>query len=107
VAGLLAFAEPGAVHLELRGSVPATGASVLDRLFDAWHGWALAGKTLLVLALGNRSHHTPALARGDAGAGERLAAAIRLEMIVVALVFHAAAEMSSVHPADYGHRVQG
>ena len=83
----------------------------LDRIFDAWHGWALAWKVLAVLAalglaLWNRQRHTPALARGDAGAGARLAASIRLEMLLVALAFYAAAEMVSVHPVDYGHRVQ-
>ncbi|MBB5688903.1 copper resistance protein [Roseomonas alkaliterrae] len=83
----------------------------LDRILDAWHGWALAWKVAAVLAalglaLGNRLRHTPALARGEPGAGMRLAAAIRLEIIVVALAFYAAAEMVSVHPVDYGHRVQ-
>ena len=83
----------------------------LDRILDAWHGWALAWKVLAVLvalglALRNRLRHTPALARGEAGAGARLAASIRIEMIVVALAFYAAAEMVSVHPVDYGHRVQ-
>jgi len=83
----------------------------MDRIFDAWHGWALAWKVLAVLAalglaLWNRQRHTPALARGDAGAGARLAASIRLEMLLVALAFYAAAEMVSVHPIDYGHRVQ-
>jgi putative copper export protein len=83
----------------------------MDRIFDAWHGWALAWKVLAVLAalglaLWNRQRHTPALARGDAGASARLAASIRLEMLLVALAFYAAAEMVSVHPVDYGHRVQ-
>jgi putative copper export protein len=84
----------------------------MDRLFDAWHGWALAWKILAVmaalgLALLNRQRHTPALKRGDEGAGERLATSIRFEMLLVALAFYAAAEMVSVHPVDYGHRVQG
>jgi putative copper export protein len=83
----------------------------LDRILDAWHGWALGWKVLAVLAalglaLWNRLRHTPALARGEAGAGARLAASIRVEMVVVALAFYAAAEMVSVHPVDYGHRVQ-
>ena len=83
----------------------------MDRIFDAWHGWALAWKVFAVLAalgfaLWNRQRHTPALARGDAGAGAGLAASIRLEMLLVALAFYAAAEMVSVHPVDYGHRVQ-
>jgi putative copper export protein len=84
----------------------------VDRLFDAWHGWALAAKALVVLAalalaLRNRLRFTPALARGEAGAGARLAAAIRLEIVVVAVAFYTAAEMVSVHPADYGHRIAG
>jgi putative copper export protein len=83
----------------------------LDRILDAWHGWALAWKVLAVLgalglALWNRLRHTPALARGEPGSGARLAASIRLEMAAVALAFYAAAEMVSVHPVDYGHRVQ-
>lgn len=82
----------------------------LDRIFDAWHGWALAWKILAVLAalglaLWNRLRHTPALAQGDAGAGDRLAGSIKLEMAFVALAFYAAAEMVSVHPVDYGHRI--
>jgi putative copper resistance protein D len=83
----------------------------LDRLLDAWHGWALAWKVLavsaaLLLALWNRLYHTPALARGDVGAGSRLARSIRIEMLIVVLAFYAAAEMVSVHPVDYGHRIQ-
>lgn len=83
----------------------------LDRILDAWHGWALAAKALVVLvalglALRNRLRLTPALARGEPASGARLAAAIRLEMAIVALAFYAAAEMVSVHPADYGHRIQ-
>jgi len=83
----------------------------LDRILDAWHGWALGWKVLAVLgalglALRNRLRHTPALARGEPGAGARLAASIRIEMVVVALAFYAAAEMVSVHPVDYGHRVR-
>ena len=83
----------------------------LDRILDAWHGWALGGKVLVVvvalgLALWNRLRHTPALTRGEAGAGARLAVSIRVEMGLVALAFYVAAEMVSVHPADYGHRVR-
>jgi copper resistance protein D len=101
------------------GTMVATGTLLgwyltlrVDLIFDAWHGWALAAKTVLVLillalALRNRLRLTPALARGEADAGARLAAAIWLEMAVVALVFYAAAEMVSVHPADRGHRIQG
>jgi putative copper export protein len=83
----------------------------LDLIFDAWHGWALAGKVAavlaaLALALSNRLRHTPALAQGLPGAGARLASSIRLEIVLVLMVFYIAAEMVSVHPIDYGHRVQ-
>lgn len=82
----------------------------LDRLFDAWHGWALAAKTLtvagaLALALRHRVSLLPALARGEPGAAAALRRSIAVEMAVMALIFWAAAEMVSVHPVDYGHRV--
>ncbi|MBB3900451.1 CopD family protein [Roseococcus suduntuyensis] len=84
----------------------------LDRILEAWHGWALAAKTLAVLAAlalagWNRLRHTPALTRGEQGAGARLAGSIRVEMVFVLLAFWAAAEMVSVHPIDYGHRIPG
>jgi putative copper export protein len=83
----------------------------LDRILDAWHGWALGWKVAAVLAAlalagWNRLRHTPALERREEGADARLALSIRVEIAVVLLVFYAAAEMVSVHPADYGHRVQ-
>jgi copper resistance protein D len=83
----------------------------LDRILDAWHGWALGWKVAAVLAAlalagWNRLRHTPALARREEGAGARLTLSIRAEIAVVLLAFYAAAEMVSVHPADYGHRVQ-
>ena len=66
------------------------------------------GRTLgsLALALLNRLRHTPALEQDRAGAGARLAWSIRAEIVVVAIAFYMAAEMVSVHPIDYGHRVQ-
>lgn len=83
----------------------------LDLIFEAWHGWALAAKIVavlaaLALALTNRLRHTPALSQGQPGAGARLASSIRLEIVLVLLAFYMAAEMVSVHPIDYGHRVQ-
>jgi putative copper export protein len=83
----------------------------LDLIFEAWHGWALAAKVTavlaaLALALVNRLRHTPALAQGLPGAGARLAASIRFEIVLVLLAFYLAAEMVSVHPIDYGHRIQ-
>jgi putative copper export protein len=84
----------------------------LDRLLDAWHGWALVAKLLLLLpvlalAAWNKARRTPALARGEPRAGAALARAIRIETALMLLVFLAAAEMVSVHPVDYGHRVPG
>lgn len=83
----------------------------LDLILEAWHGWALLAKVAavlaaLALALLNRLRHTPALARGEPEAGVRLASSIRLEIVFVLLAFYIAAEMVSVHPIDYGHRVQ-
>lgn len=81
-----------------------------DLLLASWYGWALAVKLLLVaamlaLAARNRFRLTPALARGEAGAADRLARSIRLENLLALLVFWAAAEMVSVHPLDAGHRI--
>lgn len=101
VAGMIASGLLLAWYLTLR----------IDLIFEAWHGWALSAKVATVLAalglaLVNRLRHTPALASGDPGAGHRLAASIRLEIVLVLLAFYAAAEMVSVHPIDYGHRLQ-
>lgn len=83
----------------------------LDLILDAWHGWALVWKVVavlcaLALALVNRLHHTPELERQAPGAGARLARSIRIETVIILLIFYAAAEMVSVHPVDYGHRIQ-
>lgn len=81
-----------------------------DLLAASWYGWGLVAKLSLVLlmaalALRHRFLLTPALLRGEAGAGERLARSIRIEAILALLVFWAAAEMVSVHPLDAGHRI--
>jgi copper resistance protein D len=52
----------------------------------------------LTLALLNRVWLTPAHRRRDAGAGSRLARAIRIEFVLLVLVFFAASELVSVHP---------
>lgn len=82
-----------------------------ELLIAAWYGWGLVAKIALVAALVTlAAHHrlrlTPALAAGRPAAGARLAASIGREMWLVAAVFYAAAELVSVHPIDYGHRVQ-
>jgi len=101
------------------GAMLASGALLavlltvrMDRILDAWHGWALLAKLVLVLgalalALANRLRHVPALERGEARAGARLARSIRWEVALVLLAFWAAAELTSVHPVDFGHRVGG
>lgn len=86
-------------------------APQLDLVTGSWWGYGLLAKIALVsLLLGLAAWHklglTPALARGEAGAGERLARSIGWEMLLVLLIFWAAAEMVSVHPIDIGHRIQ-
>lgn len=83
-----------------------------DLLLAGWYGYALLAKLALVgvmlaLALRHRQALTPALVRGEAGAGRRLSDSILLEAAVALLVFWAAAEMVSVHPLDAGHRIAG
>jgi putative copper export protein len=82
-----------------------------DLITGSWWGNGLIAKLLLVaLLLGLAAFHklrlTPALARGEFEAGERLSRSIRIEAVLVLLVFWAAAEMVSVHPIDIGHRIQ-
>ncbi len=82
-----------------------------DLLAASWYGWALVVKVALVLALlgfaaWHRLRLTPALAAGQPGAGARLGRSVWIEATVALAVFYAAAEMVSIHPLDYGHRVQ-
>lgn len=95
----------------------ATGAALIlylvgraDLLIASWYGWALVAKLVLVaglmgFAVRHKLASTPALERGDAGAGDALARSIALELALAALVCYAAAELVSVHPLDYGHRI--
>jgi putative copper export protein len=81
-----------------------------DFVLASWYGWGMMAKLLLVaamvaLAVRHRFLLTPALARGEPGAGARLARSIRWEAGLALLVFWAAAEMVSVHPLDAGHRI--
>ncbi|MBY0337420.1 MAG: CopD family protein, partial [Acetobacteraceae bacterium] len=83
-----------------------------ELLYAGWYGWALTAKLLLVLAMlalaaRHRFRLTPALRRGEPGAGPRLARGILLEAALALLVFYAAAELVSVHPLDAGHRISG
>jgi putative copper export protein len=52
----------------------------------------------LALALVNKQRLTPALLRGEPGAGRRLARAVRTEFVILLAVFFAASELVSVHP---------
>jgi putative copper export protein len=95
----------------------ATGAALIfllvgrvDLLIAAWYGWALIAKLILVaglmgFAIWHKLAATPALDRGAAGAGAALARSIARELALAALVCYAAAELVSVHPLDYGHRI--
>lgn len=82
----------------------------LEALLASWYGWGLIAKVVVVaavlaLAALNKWRFTPDLRAGVPGAGAALARAIRIETVIVVLVFYAAAEMTSVHPIDYGHRI--
>lgn len=82
-----------------------------DLLVSTWYGGVLIAKVvvfaaLLGLAAWHRLRLTPALVAGGEGAQARLARSIRIEILIALLVFWAAAEMVSVHPADYGHRIR-
>jgi putative copper export protein len=84
----------------------------LDLVYATHYGTALTAKllfvlTMLVLAARHAFVLVPAAARGEPGAGARLARSIRFEAAVALLVFWAAAEMVSIHPLDAGHRVTG
>lgn len=95
----------------------ATGAALIfylvgrvDLLLASWYGWALIAKLILVaglmgFAIRHKLSATPALERGDPGAGQALARSIALELALAALVCYAAAELVAVHPLDYGHRI--
>ena len=81
-----------------------------DLLVSSWYGWGLLAKVGLVsamfaLAVHHKMALLPALAAGVPGAGARLARSIHIEFVIALLVFYAAAEMVSVHPIDYGHRI--
>jgi putative copper export protein len=83
----------------------------IDLITGSWWGMGLIAKLLLVagllaLAAWHKLRLTPALARGEFEAGDRLARSIRIEMLLVLMIFWAAAEMVSVHPIDIGHRIQ-
>ncbi len=83
----------------------------VDLITGAWWGMGLLAKLglfagLLALAALHKLRLAPALARGGFEAGETLARSIRFEMALVMVMFWAAAEMTSVHPIDIGHRIQ-
>jgi copper resistance protein D len=81
-----------------------------DLLVSSWYGWGLLAKVgvvsaMFAFAVRHKLALVPALAAGEAGAGARLARSIRVEFVIALIVFYVAAEMVSVHPVDYGHRI--
>jgi copper resistance protein D len=81
-----------------------------ELLLTSWYGNGFLAKITLVslvmaLAAWHKLSLTGRLERGEAGASTALARSIRIEMVLMALVFYAAAEMVSVHPVDLGHRI--
>jgi len=93
-----------------------TGAVLLvqrvDLLWSSWYGNAFLAKSALVglvlaLAAVNKLVLTRRAERGVPGAAAALATAIRVETVLMLIVFYAAAEMVSVHPVDAGHRIPG
>ncbi len=109
-----AWSQAAALGVALLALCGAVAAALLLRdpasLIGSWYGWGMLGKLALVaamlgLAAWHRARLAPALERREAGSGERLARSIRREMALAILVLWAAAEMVSVHPPDFGHRV--
>lgn len=75
----------------------------VEALVASHYGWALLAKIALVTALlglaaWHRLRLTPALARGEPGAGTRLARSIGVEAAIAAGVLYAAAEMVATSP---------
>ncbi len=102
------------VIVAVLAAVGLVGAGLLLRqpgqLIASWYGNAMLVKLALVLALlalaaWHKLVLTPAMDRGEPGAGARLSRSILWELAVICLVFYAAAEMVSVHPTDLGHRI--
>jgi hypothetical protein len=81
-----------------------------ELLLTSRYGNAMIAKLLLVgIVMALAAYHklilSHRLAAGVPGASEALVRSIRVEIIMIALVFYAAAEMVSVHPVDLGHRL--
>jgi putative copper export protein len=92
----------------------ATAAVLLiqqpGELVRSWYGNGFIVKMVLVAgALALAARHKLVLTRriekGDTEAERQLSRSISLEIIVMLLIFYAAAEMVSVHPTDLGHRI--
>jgi copper resistance protein D len=90
------------------------GASLLlqkpELLLTSWYGNGFLAKlTLVSLVMGLAAYHKLVLSKrfdaGVPGADAQLARSIRMEAVLMLLVFYAAAEMVSVHPVDLGHRI--
>ncbi len=114
VSVLDAFSKIAVGAIAVLASIGALAAFYLigrwDLLAASWYGWAFVAKisvflVLLSIAAWNKIRLTPAIRLGAPGAPARLRFAIGVEIWVAVLVFYAAAEMVSVHPLDYGHRI--
>jgi putative copper export protein len=113
-APLEAFSRIAVVVVPLLVAIGLVGAWYLVGRFDllvaSWYGWGMIAKVALVavmLGFGvlHRSRLVPDCAAGQMGAQARLRSSLGWEIVVALLVLYAAAEMVSVHPIDYGHRV--
>lgn len=81
-------------------------------LTGSWFGWALIAKLalvglLLVSAFSARFHHARLMMRGDVLAASGLRRSLGRQILLGILIFYATAELVSVNPTDYGHRLAG
>ncbi|QCI65699.1 copper resistance D family protein [Phreatobacter stygius] len=81
-------------------------------LTGSWFGWALIAKLALVAlillsAFGARFRHARLMLRGDVLAASAMRRSLGRQIVIAVLVFYATAELVSVNPIDYGHRLPG
>jgi copper resistance protein D len=105
--------------LVFAGLALATGALLLwayvgsvRNLTASWYGWALIAKMALVAlmllsALRARFGHLRLMLRGDVLAATAMRRSLGRQILLAILVLYATAELTSVNPLDYGHRLPG